>query len=46
MPVGQPVLDTKYKHVKYNTNVNLDKNDNDNNGYKHSDHNSTAKETI
>ena len=32
MSVGKPVLDTNYKHSKNNTNVNLDKND-DNNDY-------------
>ena len=40
MPAGQPVLDTNYKHLKNNTDVNLDKNDDDNNDYDYSNRNS------
>ena len=39
MPVGQAVLDTNYKHLKNNTNVNLDKNDDNKNDYNNSHHN-------
>ena len=43
MTVGQPVLDTNYKHFKY-INVNLDKSDNDNNDYNCSNEYSTEEE--
>ena len=42
MPSGLSALDTNYKHMKNNTNVNLDKIDNGNNDYNFSNHNSGA----
>ena len=40
MPVGQPVLDANYKHLKNNTNVNVDKHDDDNDDYNYNNYNS------
>ena len=40
MPVQEPVLDIKCKHLKNNTKVNMDKNDDDNNDCNYSNHNS------
>ena len=44
MPVGQPFLDTNYKHLEHNTHVNLDKNDSDYNGHNYGNHNDTEEE--
>ena len=44
MPVGQPFLDTNYKHLEHKTHVNLDKNDSDYNGHNYGNHNDTEEE--
>ena len=46
MPVGQPVLDTNYKHLINNTNVNLDINDDNKSDYNNSNYNSILRENL